>query len=85
MKIRNMLSSKGNRVANQFIVDFKHITVFQSYETVIAVYDYQTATLYQDEEYYSKTTSKYLNMFIRAYNPMRIFKVKNNELHKLIG
>lgn len=85
MKIRNMLSQKGNRVANQFIVDFRQTTVFQSYQTVIAVYDYQTGTLYQDEQYYSRTTSKYLNMFIHAYNPMRIFKVKNDELHKLIG
>ncbi len=47
MKVFNMVSPNGNRVANQFIVEFKRTSVFQSYETVIAVYDWKTGTLYK--------------------------------------
>lgn len=85
MKVLNMSSPNGNRVPNQFIIELKEFTMFQSYATVIAVYDWKTATMFIDEETYSRTTSKYLNMFIRTYQPMRTFKVKNSELHKLVG
>lgn len=84
MKVSNMLSPKGNRVHNQFIIELKGFTVFQSYATLIAVYDWKTATLYQDEENYSRTTNKYLKMFKEVYKPMKTFKVENRELHKII-
>lgn len=79
-----MLSPKGNKVANQFILEFGNYTAFQSYSTLIAVYDRENDTLYQDENFYSRTTSKYLNMFINEYQPLTISKVDNNSLHKII-
>lgn len=84
MKITNMESTKGNKVANQFIIEFGNYTAFQSYSTLIAVYDNENDTLYQDENFYSRTTSKYLNMFINEYRPLTISKVDNNSLHRII-
>lgn len=84
MKIENMKSNKGNKVANQFILEFGNYTAFQSYTTLIAVYDNKNDTLYQDENFYSRTTSKYLNIFIREYQPLTISKVDNDSLHRII-
>lgn len=84
MKVSNMLSTKGNKVANQFIIEYGNFTAFQSYSTLIAVYDNKSDTLYQDENFYSRTTSKYLNMFINEYQPLTISKVDNNSLHRII-
>lgn len=84
MKIENMTSTRGNKVANQFIAEFGNYTAFQSYSTLIAVYDHKNDTLYQDENFYSVTTSKYLNIFIREYQPLHISKVDNNDLHRII-
>ena len=79
-----MKSTKDNKVANQFIIEYGNFTAFQSYSTLIAVYDSKNDILYQDENFYSRTTSKYLNMFINKYQPLTISKVDNNSLHKII-
>lgn len=84
MKISNMLSTKNNKVANQFIIEFDNYVAFQSYNTLIAVYSYENDVLYQDENFYSRTTSKYLNMFINEYQPLTISKVENSVLHRII-
>lgn len=84
MKVSNMLSTKNNKVVNQFIVEFCNYTAFQSYSTLIAVYDHKNDTLYLDEEKYSVTTSKYTNMFIKQYQPLTISKVENSVLHRII-
>ena len=71
MKVRNMTSSKGNKVANQFTIvtieDNITIEYFQSYDTVIVKREYsQAGTVYLDENYwdYSVTTGKYRNQFL---------------------
>lgn len=84
MKIKNMTSNRGNKVANQFILEFGNYTAFQSYTTLIAVYDSKNDTMYVDKKHYSVTISKYLNMFINEYQPLTISKVDNNSLHKII-
>lgn len=84
MQVSNMLSTKGNKVANQFIIEYDRFTAFQSYSTLIAVYDHENDVMYTDKEKYSCTTSKYLNMFIREYQPLHISKVDNNSLHRII-
>lgn len=84
MQVSNMLSHKGNKVANQFIIEYDRFTAFQSYSTLIAVYDHENDTLYKDENFYSHTTSKYLNMFVNYYQPLTISKVDNNCLHRII-
>lgn len=84
MQVSNMLSSRGNKVTNQFIIEYNKFTAFQSYSTLIAVYDHENDTLYQDKNSYSNTTSKYLNIFIKEYQPLTISKVDNNSLHMII-
>lgn len=84
MQVKNMTSNKGNKVANQFIIEYGNFTVFQSYKTLIAVYDSKNDTMYQDDKYYSRTTSKYLNMFVNKYQPLTISKVENSVLHRII-
>jgi len=80
MKVYNMLSSKGNKVANQFIIEGKEyyhstgvswerdIKVFQSYDSVICKIYYACGEqiVQLDTKYwnFSKTTSKYLNQFL---------------------
>lgn len=52
MKVSNMKSTKGNKVANQFIIEFDNYTAFQSYNTLIAVYSHENDILYQSEYVY---------------------------------
>ena len=70
MKVKNMTSASGNKVANQFIItDEEHNTItFQSYDSEIIRIDYHNETItifpYYD---YSVTTGKYRNKFMRDY------------------
>ena len=68
MKIQNMTSSNGNKIANQFIIYDPNFTVFQSYDSVIVKTTFEGGKriTYLDEYYwnYSKTTSKYRNLFL---------------------
>ena len=85
MLVKNMSSSKGNKVPNQFIISIRlNLTAFQSYNTLIAVYDSKNDVMYQDREKYSHTTSKYLNRFIREFQPLHIEEVANEELYMII-
>ena len=64
MKVNNLLSSSGNKVANQFIIETDNKIFFQSYNSMIA--EVCHGKIYLDPVYYkySKTTSKYLNRFL---------------------
>ena len=78
MKVRNMTSSKGNTIANQFLITgipagSFHVgevrvmsgEMFQSYNSNIAYRDH-TGSVYLDETYwdYSVTTGRYRNQFL---------------------
>lgn len=64
MKVINMTSKRGNKVANQFIICENGKEIFQSYNSIIAIRDNTGITL--DERYwdYSKTTGLYRNQFL---------------------
>ena len=65
MRVENMRSTRGNKVANQFLItDDKGATYFQSYRSIIAK-KYQ-GLIYLDKCYwdYSTTTGKYRNDFL---------------------
>lgn len=68
MKVENMTSSNGNKIANQFIIREKNVIVFQSYNSVICkeVTENGKKVVYLDETYwdYSNTTGKYRNIFL---------------------
>ena len=70
MIINNMKSNKGRTVPNQYVIKLNNCDMFQSYETVIAIRDYDSFNnkyeVYLNKEYYdySKTTSKYRNKYL---------------------
>lgn len=85
MQVQNMVSRKGNKIANQFEIYAKDCIVFQSYSTTIAAI--KNRVLYVDRAYYSRTTSKYLNIFKNdhkhAYDS--IVEVYNSEFNTIAG
>tara|TARA_B100000963_G_scaffold95634_1_gene82489 strand:+ start:1233 stop:1514 length:282 start_codon:yes stop_codon:yes gene_type:complete len=68
MKVRNITSSNGNKIANQFeIIDNENnIIYFQSYKSIIVKHDMNLNQVYLDSYFwdYSTTTSKYRNIFL---------------------
>lgn len=84
MKIENMTSNRGNKIANQFKLYYNNYVAFQSYQTLISVYDIENDTMYTDKDFYSTTTSKYRNLFSDEFSPLAIIQVDNKELHKII-
>jgi hypothetical protein len=85
MKIENMISTRGNKVPNQFKLYYNNFVAFQSYKTLISVYDIKNDTMYTDKDFYSTTTSKYKNLFNDEFSPLAIIQVENEELHRIIG
>ncbi len=66
MKVYNMTSTRGNTVANQFIIeDDRGNTFFQSYNSMIAKRDAKgKVTLDSNYWDYSATTGRYRNDFL---------------------
>ncbi len=64
VKVKNMLSPSGNPVGNQFVVETKGCTYFQSYNSIIV--QISSRKTFLDENYwnYSRTTGKYRNIFL---------------------
>ena len=64
MNVSNLSSPRGNDVPNQFEIQTPTATYFQSYNSIIV--KKEGGITYLDEHYwnYSKTTSKYRNLFL---------------------
>ena len=77
MKVYNMVSSKGNKIANQFIINDEYNNqLFQSYNSIVAKrYTNGMVELDKNCWNYSKTTSKYRNKFLNETNQATNFKV----------
>ena len=88
MRVRNMLSNKGNIVPNQFIItDDQGITFFQSYKSIIAkVESGFNGQVFLDEYYwdYSTTTSRYRNSFLNMSTKEIRAKIKDGSI-KLVN
>ena len=65
MRLSNMTSNKGNKIANQFVIDTDEGIYFQSYKSIIAFCS-NDGKITLDEYYwdYSTTTGKYRNQFL---------------------
>lgn len=70
----NLINENGNPAANQIVIHFEHEdgttgTIFQSYDSIIAVHTYtslgQNLLLFPDWEY-SKTTMKHFRTFLNG-------------------
>lgn len=82
-----MLSSKGNKVPNQFIINDYDTKIFQSYKSIIAKVEpshlhnnvHIDEVVKLDDHYwnYSPTTSKYLALFLGVTNKELKANVKN--------
>ena len=80
MKLQNMLSSSGNKVANQFEIFTDDGVYFQSYQTMIAFKPYGGKTqLDRDAWDYSTTTGKYRNIFLHEKKAETEAKIKSGE------
>ncbi len=67
MTVKNMVSPRtGVEVANQFVIEGDGKTIFQSYDSTIAVIDWNEHTVKIGDDWnYSNTTGKYRNAFFR--------------------
>ena len=84
MKVENMESNKGNKIANQFVItDDKQNEYFQSYNSMIVKKDYESeqVKIYLDQKYwnYSNTTGKYRNIFLNETIKDTKAKIKTGE------
>ena len=76
MKISNMYSNNGNKVANQFIIQNGNKTIFQSYSTIVAVDEGGQVTLDHNALEYSATTTKYLKQFLNTSDSKKALYAK---------
>lgn len=81
MKVSNMTSYNGNKVANQFIItdESENAEYFQSYDTVIAKRCNSVITLDINAWNYSRTTAKYRNIFLNANTAQVEASIKSGE------
>ena len=63
-RVRSMRGHSGREVPNQFIIETKDATYFQSYNTIIAKRTAGKTYLDKDAWDYSTTTGKYRNLFL---------------------
>lgn len=65
MKVRNLESSRGNTVPNQFVIRTEDGRFFQSYDSIICFIPYDGKVLLDEKTWnYSRTTSKYRSQFL---------------------
>ena len=76
----NMVSSKGNKIPNQFIIRTPEGCYFQSYDSTI-VFQNREGKTFLDEKYwdYSVTTGKYRNMFLGESKADTLKKIDSGE------
>jgi len=87
MQVKNMESSKGNKIANQFIIITDNgMQYFQSYNSIIVKFEPSfnsdiKAKVILDKTYwnYSVTTSKYRNKFLDETTQETKAKIKSGE------
>lgn len=85
-KVENMTSTRGNKIANQFILTTPKGIYFQSYKSVIAFKPANGGKIQLDATYwdYSVTTGKYRNQFLNE-NINETRKKLNNKEYILKG
>ena len=77
-KVENMTSDKGNDIPNQFIIRWKGGTLFQSYNSPIALELNGQTYIFKNYDY-SVTTGKYRNQFLEETLKETRAKLKSGE------
>jgi len=78
-KTTNMISNKGNKIANQFIIYTTEGSIFQSYNSTIVKIENGKTYLDLNKWDYSKNTGKYRNIFLNENKKQTEEKIKNGE------
>ena len=84
MLVKNMTSTNGNKVPNQFIIGLSNGQAFQSYQTLISFYNWKENKMSTTDTHYSRTTSKYRNMFHDMYN-VEVITVSQEKLESMVN
>lgn len=67
-KVSQLINANGNANANQFIIYNDGALGFQSYDSLVCVYDEKTNVITFGVDWnYSRTTMKHLNTFLNDY------------------
>ena len=68
VSVEQMINDRGNGAMNQFVIHDGNLLMFQSYNSLIAVVDYDNSTVFLGSDWdYSVTTGKHRNIFFRDY------------------
>lgn len=83
IKVKPLTVNK-KAVNNHYLIHCKQYIVFQSYETAIAIVDNSNRSIRVTDKKYSRTTSKYTNLFLSQYKNYTVFDVTEDELEDII-
>ena len=85
-RVENMVSNKGNKIANQFVIYTDNGSIFQSYNSTIVKLDSGKTYLDINKWDYSKTTGKYRNIFLNEkkkkserLKALKMYEERNNK------
>ena len=78
VNVKNMVGSRGNEIVNQFIITGKGWSLFQSYNSPIALKKDGLTYIFTDWDY-STTTGKYRNQFLGETKADTLRKLKSGE------
>ena len=79
IKVLNMISSKGNKIPNQFVIVTPEGDYFQSYNSVIAFINNEGRVFLDKNKWdYSTTTGKYRNIFLGEKKDLTEKRINNN-------
>ena len=78
IKVKNLISDKGNVIPNQFEIYSNGDYYFQSYETIIVLKDKKNNEIYLDKNAwdYSNTTSRYRKLYLNEDTKTTKEKIK---------
>jgi len=74
--VKNIINDKWTSIPNQFIIYFEYGTVFQSYNSIIAIKYNDGKTIIGKNYKYSKTTGKYRNIYLNETLKKTDMKIK---------
>lgn len=78
-----MLKVKNFYNKNQFVIEEEKRIIFQSYESIIAIYESRSQLLILGRDWdYSRTTAKHLYLFINDYICNKEIEEVNNRTNK---
>lgn len=82
MKISNLVNERGNRVANQFVIENENSIAFQSYNSMVcevrpASIGFEKVVVFGKDWDYSRTTIKHLGNFLKQNNLEYLAGAKN--------